>query len=339
MKIEITQKPSDYENFLINNSSSFYQSSKHLSFLENILEIPPKFITVRESMDIVGVLPIFYKKTKLGIVINSLPFFGSYGGVISQKNEVKKIILKFLNDHLKELDILSTVIISNPFEKTETYEKYFEYTEKVQRISQCIKIQNKKSEEIWNNFEQRVRRGIRKAEKNSIVTEYSEPTKNILHDFYKNHVKNISSKNGAIKPKKFFECVKNNFEVSEDYDILTAKYNEKTIANLLVFYSKPYTEYYMPAYDIENSHLQGTSLLIWESIKKSISRNMKYYNFGGTHKKHDSLYNFKKGWNTEDFIYNYYINADLDRLSSIDLDELKQEFDFFYVYNYNKILN
>ena len=61
----------------------------------------------------------------------------------------------------------------------------------------------------------------------------------------------------------------------------------------------------MPAYDIENSHLQGTSLLIWESIKKSISRNMKYYNFGGTHKKHDSLYNFKKGWNTEDFIYNY----------------------------------
>ena len=79
-------------DFLINNSSSFYQSSKHLSFLENILEIPPKFITVRESMDIVGVLPILKKN------LNNLNMREKYEIIeedLISNYFLKKIQLKF----------------------------------------------------------------------------------------------------------------------------------------------------------------------------------------------------------------------------------------------------
>lgn len=339
MKIEFISKPKKYDEFINNISSTFYQSSKHLKFLEQILKINAKFIIAKDNDDLVGVMPILCKESKLGMVINSLPFFGSYGGVMSEKIEAKKNILNFLNEYNKEMDVLSSVIISNPFESTDIYEKYFKFTDKNERLVQCIHLKNHTEKDLWENFEQRVRRAIRKAEKNSVTTEYSEPTEVLLDDFYNHHVKNISAKNGTVKPNEFFRCVKENFKIKEDYDILTAKYQSKPIAYLLVFYFKSFTEYYMPAYDVEKSNLQGTSLLIWESIKKALSKKMKFYNFGGTHMKQDSLYNFKKGWGTNDFQYNYYIYSNIDRLEEIGKEDLKTNFNYFYVYNYNKILN
>ena len=58
-------------------------------------ELKSQFITVTDGDKLIGVLPFFCKKTKFGEVINSLPFFGSYGGVVSKKIETKKNILKF----------------------------------------------------------------------------------------------------------------------------------------------------------------------------------------------------------------------------------------------------
>ncbi|QUC64453.1 peptidoglycan bridge formation glycyltransferase FemA/FemB family protein [Nitrosopumilus sp. K4] len=337
MKIELVSKPKEYDNFITNNFCSFYQSFKHIKFLESILQINAKFITAKDGENIIGVMPIFCKESKLGTVINSLPFFGSYGGIISKSIEVKKNILNFLNNYNKENDIISTVIISNPFEKSDVYDKNFKFVDKVERLAQCINLSKYSEKKLWDNFEQRVRRAIRKAEKNSITIEYSKPNKEIIEKFYNYHVKNMSSKKGAVKPKEFFECVKENFKIHEDYDILIAKYNFKPISFLLVFYFKSFTEYYMPAYDVEKSNLQGTSLLIWESIKKSFEKKIQYYNFGGTHKKQDTLYNFKKGWATNDFFYNYYIYSDLSRLEGIEQDYLKKNFKNFYVYNFNKV--
>jgi lipid II:glycine glycyltransferase (peptidoglycan interpeptide bridge formation enzyme) len=339
MKIELVSKPTEYDEFVKKNPSTFYQSSKHLKFLENILKINAKFIVARDNNEMVGVMPIFCKETKFGKVINSLPFFGSYGGVIGQKNEAEKNIIKFLNEYNEKSDILSSVIISNPFKNTDVYEKYFKFVDKNERLIQCINLKNNTKENLWNNFEQRVRRGIRKAEKNMIVVENSEPTEKLLKKFYKHHVKNISIKNGAVKPKEFFVEMVKNFKINEDYEILTAKYQSEPIAYLLVFNFKTFTEYYMPAYDVEKSNLQGTSLLIWESIKNSLLKKMEFYNFGGTHMKNDSLYNFKKGWNTGDFQYNYYTYANVDKLEEIGKEKLKSIFKYFYVYNYNKILN
>jgi lipid II:glycine glycyltransferase (peptidoglycan interpeptide bridge formation enzyme) len=338
MIIDLVSKPNEYDEFINNNLSTFYQSSKHLKFLEQALQMNAKFIAAKENNELIGVMPIFCKKTKLGTVVNSLPFFGSYGGVISNKIEVKKNILNFLNKYNKELNVLSSVIISNPFEDTNIYDKNFKFIDKVERIIQCVNLTNLSKEKLWEKFEQRVRRAIRKAEKNLVTIEYSKSNEEVL-EFYNYHVQNISIKNGTVKPKEFFKILKDNFKINEDFDILTAKHNSKSIAYLLVFYFKSFTEYYMPAYDVEKSNLQGTSLLIWESMKKSLKNGVKYYNFGGTHKIQDSLYNFKKGWGTNDLHYNYYVYSDLERLEKIGKDDLKTNFKNFYVYNYNKILN
>lgn len=337
MRISLTNNIIGYDEFLKNNFCTFYQSKNYLNFLEKLLKIKTEFIIAIENKKTIGVMPFFRKKTKFGVVLNSLPFFGSYGGVISKNIQAKKNIINFLNEYNKENDILSSVIIANPFDSSEIYEKYYEYNEKEQRRIQCIKFNKNSSSEIWNNFEQRVRRSIRKAEKNLVSIKYSKPDNNLLDDFYKTHVENISSKNGATKTRDFFKFLKKGFVIGKDYDILTAIYDSEPIAYLLVFYFKSFTEYYMPAYNVDKSDLQGTSLLIWESIKKSLTNNVKYYNFGGTHMEQKSLYNFKKGWGTDDFNYNYYVYGDFNKINELDKNLLKENFENFYVYNYDKL--
>ena len=142
--------------------------------------------------------------------------------------------IDFLNEYNKENEILSSVIISNPFEETEVYEKYYRFHEKEDKMIQCTKFDNISEDDLWNNFEQRVRRSVRKAEKNSVSIEYATINEELLDDFFKIHVSNFSSKDGSAKPREFFTLLKENFVVGKDFDVLTAIHDSKPIAYLLV---------------------------------------------------------------------------------------------------------
>jgi len=327
----------EYSDFLKVNSATFYQSSNHLKFLAKILDINPIFITTRKNDELKGVLPLFVKDSKFGKVVNSLPFFGSYGGIITQSEQVSKEILDFLNNFNEKNDVLSSVIIANPFMKNKKiYEKFYKYNLKEERLAQALNLkQDEKS--LWDSLEQRVRRAIRKAQKNSVEIKIPEIGNELLDNFYKMHTSNMEPKNGISKPKDFFKNLRDFFVQGKDYDIFVAVHQSNPIAYLLVFYFQNFTEYYMPSYQIENSELQGTSLLIWESIKKSIEKQASFYNFGGTHKNQRSLYLFKRGWTASDFFYNYYIYGNESKLKEIGVKDLKNEFKYFYVYNYQKI--
>jgi len=327
----------EYETLLTTTQSTFYHSLNHLNFLSDMLDNSPNFITLRKNKSLLGVLPFFVKKSVDGNVINSLPFFGSYGGIVCDSSENQKQILEELNNINIENDVLSSVIIESPFsKKNEAYQKYYKHNFKEERLCQCIVLDNNE-EELWAKFEQRVRRAVRKSQKNNLIVKTVNPDDDVLKNFFQMHKKEMESKKGKPKPEKFFNFVKKNFSNNKEYDIFCAEKDGQSIAYLLTFYSFPYVEYYMPAYDSTFKHLQGTSLLIWESIKSSIKKKMQYYNFGGTWKTQSELYLYKRGWNSRDFFYNYYIFGDLERGQKIGLEKIKQNYPFFYVFSYSDL--
>ncbi len=339
MNVEILQNIdyTEYENFIKNNPSSFYHSKNHILFLKDLLKIDPYFIQVKEKNEIIGVMPFFQKKSEYGMVINSLPFFGSYGGIVT-KNDCSKLILDEFNNFNLENDILSSVIIPNPILQNESiYENFYSYTFKDQRLIQCLNLKNKSENDLWNSFEQRVRRAIRKSQKLDITITNPEFTNGVIDEFYNMHVTEMQSKGGKIKPKNFFRNIRNNFTIHHDYEIFCAKNNEKILSYLLVFYHNNITEYYMPAYTSESKNTQSTSLLIWNSIISSLDRGINYYNFGGTWKNQPELYKFKRGWNSSDYMYNYYIKCDIDKIKEIGIDEISKKIEYFYVVPYDKI--
>jgi len=60
MNVELSEVfSSDYNEFIKNKYCTFYQSYKHLKFLERILKIKTKFILAKEENKLVGILPFF----------------------------------------------------------------------------------------------------------------------------------------------------------------------------------------------------------------------------------------------------------------------------------------
>jgi len=328
-----------YDN-LINKieSSTFYHSKNHLKFLESMLKLKINFITVKEKNELVGVMPFFEKKEKYGIVINSLPFFGSYGGIISNTSDIEVQIIKELNQINKEKDILSSVIIDNPFKiDNKTFSKKFNFHISEDRLIQCTILKNMKTDDLWKKFEQRVRRSVRKSEKNDIEILTENNSEKELENFYQLHINSMKVKGGRIKPKQFFPTLLENFEAEKDYDIFVAKKESQPIAYLLIFYNKNFAEYYMPAYDPKYVSIQSTSHLIWETMKKAKNKKIQYYNFGGTWKNQNELYRFKRGWNASDFNYKYFIFRDLDRIKEAGLNEILKNYEYFYVCPFDEI--
>lgn len=330
----------EYDDFINkNNSSTFFHSKNHIIFLEKLLELNTFFVTCREKGKLRGIIPFFEKKMKFGTVVNSLPFFGSYGGMIAD-NDVQEKLLEEFNSFNKSNDILSSVIISNPFETNcDVYKKNYEHNIIEDRFTQCTILKNKSENQIWDELEQRVRWSIRKSQKNQIQISTVNEENSHLKKFYQMHENTIKSKNGKPKPTNLFNKITEIFDPSIDYDIFGAFYNEKAIAYVLVFYFKEFTEYYMPAYDPSFSNLQSTSFLIWKAMQKSLEKKIHFFNFGGTWKDQTSLYLFKRGWGTQDFHYQYYIKCDLTRIKQIGLEEIKKSYENFYVCPYNEIIS
>lgn len=328
-----------YENFVKKSKdSTFYHSIRHLNFLKQILQLSTKFVVAKNENEIIGVMPFFSKRSSGGEVVNSLPFFGSYGGLVSTNIEAEKSILESMNSYNKENDILSSVIIVSPFVKRdELYQKRYEHNLKENRLIQCLTISEKSESVLWESLEQRVRRAIRKSMKYEVKSRKLEPNEKDMSSFYDMHKKDMESKNGKPKPPEFFKSLKENFVYGEDYEIFAASTNNVDVAYLLVFYYGQFTEYYMPAYNAELKNLQATSLLIWESIKESIKRKSFYYNFGGTWKNQQELYLYKRGWSAMDFPYVYYIYGNISRARNLGLQEIKNQYPYFYVFPYEEI--
>jgi len=340
LKAEIIQNIdyAEYDNFIKNNFSSFYHSKKHILFLKDLLKIKPHFIQVKEKDEMVGIMPFFSKKSKFGTVINSLPFFGSYGGYI-KKIDCDKVILDELNDFNVKNDVLSSVIISNPFMKNESsYEKFYSFSFKEPRLTQSLDLANKSENDLWDSFEKRVRTSVRKSQKLNINISNTDLSKNVIDEFYKMHKTRIQSKDGKIKPNNFFANVKKHFTLDRDYEILCANMNGENLSYLLVFYHNNSAVYYLPAYNSESKHTQSTSLLTWNSIVSALKRKSTFYNFGGTPKDELELYKFKRGWNASDFTYNYYIYCDLDKIKEIEIDDVTKYYEFFYVVPFEQLV-
>lgn len=339
MQTEILQQINyeEYDNFVRNNYSSFYQSKKHILFLEEMLGIKPHFVKVKDNNEIVGILPFFIKNSKYGKVLNSLPFFGSYGGIIGNKEYGKKILDELNNFHL-ENDILSSVMISDPYIKNEKlYEESFLFSLKEPKITQMLDLNETTHEKLWNFLEKRVRTSIRKSEKLDVKIKKRTLDNDIINEFYNMHKNRMEKIGGKIKPDNLFSNVKKCFKVEQDYEVLSAEMNGENLAYLLVFYYNNSAVYYLPTFKPESKHTQSTSLLIWKSIKDALKRGIKYYNFGGTPSGLLSLYKFKKGWNCKDFSYNYYINCDFERIKDIEISQISKHYEFFYVFPFEKM--
>ncbi len=353
VKVEVVENLNeleDYERLILNSKiGMFYHSWNFLRFLDHLLDAKPIVIKYYEKNRLVGILPMFLKfNRKYGNILNSLPFYGSHGGVVISSNykDSYRIMINLLNYLKNEIidvyDIIASTLITTPFEtNTSIYKELLQPNFLDYRIGQIVRLPSKYDENLLlYSFESRCRRAIRKAIKNNVRVEIMKNwNQNIIEKLYKLHLEHMRQVNGLPKPSEFFNNLNKFFEINRDFQIYYAIHDEEIIGVLLLFYYKSFIEYYVPVTDAKNRSLNPMNLIVFRAMLNAIKNGFKLWNFGGTWKNQKGVYAFKKGFRAKDQLYSYFVNIynDISELLTLTPNEIQKEYKWFYVLPFDRL--
>ena len=330
----------DYDDFLLKNKNNlFYASSKYLLFLEKILNCKTHVLIVKVDNSIIACLPLMFKDGNLGRVYNSLPFYGSNGGIISNTESATSLLIKKYNEITSEDNVASSNYIENPLNKI-NLENAINYNEEDFRIGQFTPLNLDNPNELENkdllmqSLHTKTRNTIRKAIKSEIVVGIDNSSMNFVK---KEHVEGMIKINGKPKSDLFFDSISKSFTAGVDYNIFVAKKEDMIIAAVLVFYFNKTVEYFVPVTSEGYRNFQPNSLIIYEAMIDAMNKGYQYWNWGGTWESQSGVYSFKNRWNTLNVNYKYYINVNNKMVYKASKEELLENYNGLYLLPFQKL--
>jgi len=320
--------------------ASLFSSIKYFKLLKAYLKDQFYILgAFNEADDIIGVLPFFIKCTAVGSVLNSLPFYGSNGSVLSDSNEAKSLLLEELNFFAIKEKCISATIITCPLDKESyIYKNIYDYNYSDERIGQLTSLKDINSkEELMDVFHFKTRNTIRKGFKSNVVIDWQCGLE--YFDFLKKtHFDNLSLIGGIPKPDLFFDVLRDNFQYGSDYRIYYCLLDGKPIAALLLLYSNKTVEYFTPVVVAEYRNLQVLSSIIYSAMIDCLGK-YDWWNWGGTWVSQDGVYQFKSRWGTSDFNYYYYTKIFDKAIITLPKEFFLKNFPNYYVLPFNVLDN
>lgn len=305
-----------------------YYKSIFKNFLLRIFKAHCISVVFYENKKITGILPLLLKDGCYGKVINSLPFFGSNGGILSITDKANKALYDYYENVSNGSDISLSVLISHPFKDI----KVPQYDFIDERIAQWTNIQPPYSNGLSINISSSAKRNIAKAVSKGVVVREDSNALNFLEETHKENILGIG---GRIKPNSFFSELKNSFIYGKDWKLFIAEYQGIKIAGLLIFQSGTTVEYIMPVVKKEYRNIQPTSVIIEYAMIDAKNNGFKKWNWGGTWTSQEGVYRFKKKWGAEERKYSYYVKLNNKKFLNLTPEVLNHEYPFFYTIPYN----
>jgi hypothetical protein len=305
-----------------------------LSYLDAITEYTRSelyFAVELMQNRMIGALPFCVFFGEYGPVINSLPFYGSNGGILHRNKTLVKdqSIINAVLDFAKSIKCVSVTIIESPLNVSDE-DVFSEFKYRDSRICLLNFFEpNIEPIDLLKTFHDSRPRNIRKAEKNHIIVKESHSAESIqfLAD---THLKNISRNDGKPKSFEFFDFFLNKLATNQ-WVILEALYKDIRIASLLLLYNKNVIEYFTPATLDEYRNLQAQTLLIFTGMRFAIIRDILIWNWGGTWETQKGVYDFKVKWGPRQSKYKYFCAVLDDSILEKDKTDLIRCYPYYYI--------
>lgn len=321
-----------------------YHSLVYRNFLKEFLPgaVEDYYFLALENDKVIGALPCFLVDGPLGIVLNSLPFFGSHGSVLLRPgvdSEAVTALVDALMGMCRERNVVFCTVIETPYYSSENVLKHkmgFQY--KDQRIGQFTSLPDTDSvEQVGNKllamYHQKTRNIVRKALRGPLVFSH-ESGRQALDALYALHKNNLIGIGGIAKPQSFFTSITNQLKYDRDYRIYTARTNNgEIVCALMLLYFKETVEYFVPATDEGWRSAQPLSGLIYLAMRDAVlERGARNWNWGGTWLTQNSVFHFKSRWGTLNQPYFYYtrVFSDTKRLQDVNRQALLRDYPWFY---------
>ena len=331
----------DYPALLdVTPTAMFNHSLKYRNFLRRILPSAQDcyFLAYRDG-ELVGALPTFSRNGPFGVVINSLPFYGSHGGLICRPGcdpEVRTALFCALKRHCAEIGATLSTVIESPLDGEREFYSSLQSEYLDDRIGQISELPAAPLEtveaELLALFHQKTRNLVRKGIKAGFDVS-REGSRQAFESLHAMHQHNMGAIGGLAKPIEIFDAIATEFEYGQDYRIYLAHKDGEFASALLVFYFKDMVEYFTPATLEKYRGDQPLSLLIFSAMKDAIiERSARLWNWGGTWLSQNGVYHFKSRWGTKDFPYRYHITTHGNSFDvrSLSKSELTSGYPYFY---------
>ncbi len=336
-------RENEYETFIQSfPTTMIYASLVYRDILREFIPAEPKYlIALDDSSEIIGALPAFISRANnFPPVINSLPFYGSNGGVIADPARpcLKKSLIEGFNSLARQHGCAASTIVTSPFSSEDIgcYEEFCRHDFRDERIGQitCLPDLPQDGRNVKNllmgMYHQKTRNMVRKAEKSGVSAKksLSEDDWKFLSDTHQENMREIG---GLAKPKSFFSLIDKHLTGKKSCSVYTAFFDRKPIGALLVLYYNRTAEYFTPVVLGEYRSFQPLSMLICQAMQDAVEIGCRFWNWGGTWLNQDGVYDFKKRWGTKDFPYYYYTKVYDHSILACSKNELLEHYPYFYV--------
>ena len=175
-------------------------------------------------------------------------------------------------------------------------------------------------EEILKNMRQRLRRALRKAEKNQITIEKTSDPK-AIHDFYQIELQTAKRHDFYAFSEDFLTKQFAAFAKNDEAVLYIAKLDGEILAeNFMIFYGNEASYHYGVSSELGTKY-SGAPLLHMEAMRDARKRGIKRYNFWGIVDENDTKHRFygvsvfKRGFGVEELKYLEARDLVLDKIS------------------------
>jgi hypothetical protein len=339
MELE-TLSPSSHEEceafLLASDGALLYHSRRYLGFLQELLGCSDRTLVAREDGRIVGVFPILALETERGTVLNSSPFYGSHGGVVTARADVEAALVEAYARLARTDGVLASTVVGNPF--LARSEPAYPADLHDERIAQVTELPAADASDARSRIlalaEPSAARNVKKAEKAGIVVERDPGA---LAGLRAIHEENMTRIGGRPKPGAFFDLVPRHFRAGEDYDLYVARKGGALAAALLVFYFRRTVEYFVPGIEHAYRSEEPLAAILATAMSDAAARGFRVWNWGGTWLSQTGVYRFKRKWGGVDSSYRYHVALNDRSLLATTAAELTQRFPGFYVVPFDRL--
>jgi len=330
-KIEILSPGSHelYDDFLtLLPETLIYHSSKFKQFLQDLLGCQDEYLLALEDGKIRGALPLMFVEFEGRRVYNSLPFYGSNGGIVADSDNAAQLLASTYAEIARAQTTISATIVTNPF--TESTFSALPHNLTDERISQFTRLSSSADfrDQLMSRIDSSARRNIHKAQREGIIIEIDHA---LLPRLREMHQANILAIGGLPKPERFFTLIPKHFAPGRDFDLYVAKKDGTIVAALLLFYFNQTVEYITPAIDSDYRSYQPLSLILIEAMIDACKRGYTRWNWGGTWNTQMGVYRFKKKWAAAECRYRYYVQLNDESVLQWPQEKILKTFPNFYV--------
>ena len=325
----------DYDAFLSElDGSLLYYSIAYRSFLQDLLGCKPRYWMAREDGRVTGILPVMESDGPFGRVLNSLPYYGSNGGVLARSPAAAQALWRQFDALASADGVVAATIVGNPLLPDGPPPVQYDLVD--ERIGQFTALSGEgdPGAAVFAAIDGSTRRNVRKAQKSGVVVEVDNTAIAFLETV---HRQNMSEIGGRAKSPRFFETFPRHFQAERDYRIYVARLDGQPVAALLVFYFNRTVEYFTPVTVSAHRNSQPMALIVYQAMIDAAGRGFTRWNWGGTWLTQDGVYRFKRKWGAEDHRYRYFIKVNDTTLLSRARDELLDAYPDVYVVPFDQL--